>query len=235
MAAHADAAAAGPADIAGRQRDVHEGAVGPVIVVAPDQPLLIGEHRPPARAALLGLGDPARRLADVLRLKTRDAAASSMPTLFAASISSKPVVDLPDEIAIEPSLRRDLGHQRVEEDQIGARIRAPDAGRSPFRPRSSQALTVTVRLGSMMTTRAASCGSFGSCWRFLSSRGAAQVRQPMVEEIVGLRLERVGADGNDRVGELGILVAIVQLAHAHVAGGMDLANCRRADCGYGCS
>ena len=43
----------------------------------------------------------------------------------------------------------------------------------------------------------------------------------MIEEIVGLRLERVGADRDNRVGKLGILVAVVQLAHAHVAGGMD--------------
>ena len=44
----------------------------------------------------------------------------------------------------------------------------------------------------------------------------------MIEEIVGLRLERVGADDDDSVREFGILVAVVQLADAHVAGGMDL-------------
>ena len=53
VAAHAHAAAAGTADIAGRERDVHERAVGAVVVVAPDQALLVGEHRAPARAALL--------------------------------------------------------------------------------------------------------------------------------------------------------------------------------------
>ena len=71
MAAHADATAAGAADIAGRERDIHEGAVGPVIVVAPDQALLIGEHRPPSSAALFGLGDPARRLADIVGFEAR--------------------------------------------------------------------------------------------------------------------------------------------------------------------
>ena len=55
----------------------------------------------------------------------------------------------------------------------------------------------------------------------LVDRGAAQVRHPVVQEIVGLRLERVGADGEDRVGELGVLVAIVELADAHVARRVD--------------
>ena len=56
----------------------------------------------------------------------------------------------------------------------------------------------------------------------LVERGAAQVRDPVVQEVVGLGLERVGADREDRVGELGVLVAVVELADAHVAGGMDL-------------
>ena len=34
----------------------------------------------------------------------------------------------------------------------------------------------------------------------LVQRGAPQVRDPVVEEIVGLGLERIGADGEDRVG-----------------------------------
>ena len=62
VAAHAHAAAARPADIAGRQRHVHQRAVGAVVVVAPDQALLVGEHGAPPRAALLGLRDPLGRL-----------------------------------------------------------------------------------------------------------------------------------------------------------------------------
>ena len=42
----------------------------------------------------------------------------------------------------------------------------------------------------------------------------------MIEEVIGLGFERVGADRNDGVGKLGVLVAIVQFAHAHVAGGV---------------
>ena len=72
MAAHAHAAAAWPADIAGRQRDVHQRLVGAVIVVAPDQSLLVSEHGAPPGAALLRLGDPLGRLADILGLQAGD-------------------------------------------------------------------------------------------------------------------------------------------------------------------
>ena len=66
VTAEADAAAAGPADVAGRERHVHQRAVGAVVVVAPDQALLVGEHRAATRAARLRLGDPLRRLADLV-------------------------------------------------------------------------------------------------------------------------------------------------------------------------
>ena len=45
----------------------------------------------------------------------------------------------------------------------------------------------------------------------------------MVEEVVGLRLERVGADGDDCVGKLGVFIAVIQLADAHVARAVHLA------------
>ena len=103
MAAHAHTPASRAADIAGRQCDIHQRSVGAVIVVAPDQALFVGEHRPPPRAALLGFGDPTRRFADVIGVKPRDISGFAMPTLFAATISSKPVVDVADEIrSIQP-------------------------------------------------------------------------------------------------------------------------------------
>ena len=64
--AEADAAAAGTADVARGERHVHQRAVGAVVVVAPDQALLVGEHGAAARAAFLRLGDPFRRLADLV-------------------------------------------------------------------------------------------------------------------------------------------------------------------------
>jgi hypothetical protein len=47
--------------------------------------------------------------------------------------------------------------------------------------------------------------------------GAAQVGHPVIQEVVGLGFERIGADGNNRVGEFGVFIAVVQLANAHVA------------------
>jgi hypothetical protein len=73
MTAHADAPAAGPTNIAGRERNVHEGAIGPVIVVPPDEALLVSKHRPPAGATLLGFGDPARGLSNILGFEACDA------------------------------------------------------------------------------------------------------------------------------------------------------------------
>ena len=73
-----------------------------------------------------------------------------------------------------------------------------------------------------MTMRAGSMRLVAELALLLVQRRAAQVRHPVIEEIVGLGFERVGADRHDGVGELGILVAVVQFADAHVAGGMDL-------------
>lgn len=56
----------------------------------------------------------------------------------------------------------------------------------------------------------------------LVGRGAAQIGHPVIEEIVGLGFQRVGADGDDGVGELGIFIAIVDFANAYIAGGMNL-------------
>ena len=56
----------------------------------------------------------------------------------------------------------------------------------------------------------------------LGHRGSAQIRNPMIEEVIGMGFERVGADGNDGVGEFSVLVAIVKFADAHVARGVNL-------------
>ena len=50
----------------------------------------------------------------------------------------------------------------------------------------------------------------------------------MIEEVVGLGFERVGADREDGVGEFGILVAVVEFADAHVARRVDLGIVGRA-------
>jgi hypothetical protein len=72
MASHPHTSTARTPDVSGSGREVHERAVGPVIVVAPDQALFIGEHRAPARAALLGLSDPGGGLRDLIGGETGD-------------------------------------------------------------------------------------------------------------------------------------------------------------------
>src|SRR6267142_4897082 len=73
MPTHANAAAAGTPDIAGGQRHVHKRAVGAVVVVAPDEALLIGKHGAPAWIAFLRLGNPFRGLADLVGGEAGDA------------------------------------------------------------------------------------------------------------------------------------------------------------------
>ena len=71
--AHAHAAAAGPADVAGGKRDVHQRGIGAVVVVAPDEALLVAEHGA-AALAVLWFGDPGGGLDDVLGLEAGDLA-----------------------------------------------------------------------------------------------------------------------------------------------------------------
>src|SRR6266403_2648646 len=55
----------------------------------------------------------------------------------------------------------------------------------------------------------------------LIQRTAAQVWHPVIQEVVRLGFERIGSNSNDGVGEFGVLIAVVEFAHAHVARGMD--------------
>jgi hypothetical protein len=49
----------------------------------------------------------------------------------------------------------------------------------------------------------------------------------VVQEVVGLRLQRVASRRRDRISELGVLVAVVELAHAHIARAVHLTVVRR--------
>ena len=85
VAADANAAAARTSDVAGRERNVHQRAVGMVVVVAPDQALLVGEHSPSPRAAVFWFADPFRGLAISARFRPVIFAASSRLVLLAAT------------------------------------------------------------------------------------------------------------------------------------------------------
>ena len=91
VSAEPNDAAAGASDIAGREREVHDGAVGAVVVVPPDDALLVAEHRAAPLAAGLRLGDPLRRFDDVFGLRPVIFAASSIEVRLAATAEVKSV------------------------------------------------------------------------------------------------------------------------------------------------
>ena len=132
-----------------------------------------------------------------------------------------------EELLVHPALLGDVGQPGVEQREIGAGV-----------DREVQDIVLArLDLAGVDRDGAARVDDHDSRGRMrlarqlgflLRRRGAAQVRDPVVQEVVGLGLERVGADGDDRVGQLGVFVAVVQLAHAHVAGGVDLAVVGRA-------
>ena len=93
VAAHPHTTAPGPTDISGGQCDVHQRAVRAVVVISPNQPLLISEHGPPSRAALLGLRYPFGRLADLIRRQTCDLRRLVKAVLLAATAFSKSLVE----------------------------------------------------------------------------------------------------------------------------------------------
>ena len=132
-----------------------------------------------------------------------------------------------DEGLVEPALVRDVGEHRVEEREVGAGVDREVqhvllAGRDLAGVDGHGAPRVDdddARGGMRLV---------GQLLLLLGRGLPGKVRDPVVEEVVGLGLERVGADRHDGVGELGVLVAVVELAHAHVAGGVDLGVVGRA-------
>ena len=83
-------AAAEPTDVAGRQRHVHQRAIGAVVVVAPDDALLIGEHRAAPLPPSFGIRDPLCRLDDVGGLRPVIFAASSIDVLHPSLAPASP-------------------------------------------------------------------------------------------------------------------------------------------------
>ena len=122
VAAEAHAAAAGTADVAGRERHVHQRAVGAVVVVAPDQALLVGEHRAAPGTAGLRLRDPLRRLADLVDRQPGDRAPPLRGVvLLPATALSKSFGRGRDEGLVDPALLGDVGQPGVEQREVGAR------------------------------------------------------------------------------------------------------------------
>src|SRR5919106_1593953 len=117
----ADATTAGAADVSRRQREVHERAVGPVIVVAPDQAFFVGEHRPPP-FSFLWLGDPGCRLLDPIYGQ----ASYLSGLLQRRPVGGERLVEVlgrgGNELPVRPTLLGDVGRQGVEQCEIRAGV-----------------------------------------------------------------------------------------------------------------
>ena len=170
---------------------------------------------PPA----FGCGDPFGGLANLIGAEAGD------PRRFleAGLVGGERLVEIlgrgGDERLVGPALIRDVGQPGVEQREIGAGIDRE----------MHHAVLARFHLAGVHGHRAARIDDDDA--RLLNRlraefgflfvhRGAAQIRHPMVQEIIGLGFQRVGADGNDGVGKFGVFVAIVQFADAHVARGV---------------
>ena len=220
MATHAHHAAAFPADISGRQRQVHNRRDGTVIVIAPDDAFLIGEHRATS-LPLLRFGNPGGGFDNVLRLQSSKFGRILQRGLVRLHGLAEILGRGADEVFIYPAFFDDIGENRVEQSEVGAGIECEmehvlfagfgfaSIDRHCAARIDENDPAVLVRLA----------------WKllllFLQGR-AAQIRHPMVQEIIGLSLQRIASSRNDRVRKLGVLIAIVELANAHVAGRMHL-------------
>src|SRR5215475_9570789 len=122
MTSHSHAATARPADIASRQRDVHKRTIGAVVVVAPDQTFLIGEHRSPTRTTLLRLCDPLRRLSNLVDGETGDASRFFQAGLVGSNCLVEVLGRSRYESFVDPSLICDVGEPSVEQREVRAGI-----------------------------------------------------------------------------------------------------------------
>ena len=213
--------AAFTADVAGRKPDVHQGADGAVVVVAPDDALLVGRHRLAAAAVVLGLGDPFRRLGQIGLADTADRGPfgqghlAGRPRRFERAERGRVLFILGhrdvaleggggDEVGVHPALVGDVGEERVEQRKVSARG--------------------DLKMHDVVSARDFLAGVDRHGAARIDDQHARPVPHPrhhVVQEQVGLRLDRVGADQEDRVGHLVVGVLVVQLVHAHVAGRVD--------------
>ena len=125
-----------------------------------------------------------------------------------------------DECLVGPALVGNVREPRIEQREVGARIDG----------KMHDAIFASIHLAGIECHCAArvddnNAGLFDGLGAELSfllvHRCSAQIRHPVVEEIVGLRLQRIGAHRNDSVGKLRVLITIIEFTHAHVARGMD--------------
>ncbi len=109
-----------------------------------------------------------------------------------------------NKLVVDPALVHDLGKNGIEECKVGAGIDL----------QMQDVLLAGHLFAGIDGDRAARI--YDDHLRALS-----HAWNHVVQKQVGLGFQRVGADDHHGVGQLIVLVVIVQLAHAHVAGRMD--------------
>ena len=169
----------------------------------------------------MGSRDPLRGLANVIDAEAGDLCGILQARLVGRHCLVEVLGRSSDEVPVDPTFLGDVGEPCVEEREVGSRV-----------DRQVQHLVLArFDLAGIHRYRSSRVDEndsrrrmrFAGKLRFLLvHRSAAQVRHPVVEEVIGLGFERVCSDRDDRVGEFSVLVAIVEFANAHVAGRVDL-------------
>ena len=216
VAAQAHHTGSASPDVVRREAEADEGGLDAVVVVAPDDALLVAVHRARTVARGLRLVGPLGRLLDVGDGDAGDRLVSSRLDAIGLERGLEAGRVLRDEILVVPALIDDVGEQPVVKGRVGARLDLEvEHVRLAGRTLGDGDREASSRIDE---NDAAPLGGFSrEPLLLLAERAASQVRHPMCEEVVGLRFVGVGTDGEDDIGDLGVLVGVVELAHAHVA------------------
>ncbi len=208
-------------DVVRREHEVDQRRLDQIVVVAPDDAFLVGVHRSRPMPRSLGLVGPLRCLA---QLGDRNAGDPRCPPRATACWPRRPrriPGVLRDELVVVPALLDDVGEERVEQRDVGAGldvevqdvVLAGDLLCDRYRRRAPRIDEDDPRL-----RRTVRWGTASSSWQPSRPAGSA----PSDSGSSWSAFRRVAADRDDHVGQLRVLVAVVEFADAHLAGGVAL-------------
>src|SRR5664279_6033214 len=121
VAAHPDAAGtASTADVVGRDRQVKERGLDEVVVVAPNNALLIGVHRTGTGSVGLGLVGPISGLSELIHGNASGPRALLQRCLVRRNGGIEPTCSLGNEILVVPTLLDDVAEQAIEKRDVSA-------------------------------------------------------------------------------------------------------------------
>ena len=133
VAAHAHDASPAPADIARGQHHVDQRRLDQVVVVAPDDALLIGVHRARAVSGCLGLVGPFGRLPQLGHRNAGDPAAFVERQLVGCGRGIEITRIRGDEVLVVPALVDHIGEQPIEQRDVGSGLDVEMQARCPCR------------------------------------------------------------------------------------------------------